>query len=205
MRTQSALWAVLGLAVIRPTVAQEHPLMQPSRDVAVEYRVNGAGEKPGQPQTVRMYFSELGAKFRVDVVGQPGYSIMDRAGNRMLVVMPDQRMVMEVPFDPRRAMDFDSKDGTFTRRGTDTVAGVRCTVYDGRTPRHSGEVCLTDDGVMLRVKSENAGEGGNLEATKVTYGPQQPSLFTAPPDFQKMDMAHMPMGPGGAPGGRPPR
>lgn len=205
MRSNAALWMGLGLAIAGPAAAQEHPLMQPSRDVTVEYRLNGPSEGPRHVQTVRMYFSDRGAKFRVDAVGQPGYSIMDRAGNRMIVVMPEQRMYMEMPFDPKRAMDFDSKDGTFTRRGTATVAGLTCNVYYGKTPRHSGEVCVTDDGVMLRAKSDTGGEGGDIEATKVTYGAQPANLFTPPADFQKMDMSHMPMGPGGPPGGRPPR
>jgi hypothetical protein len=44
----------------------------------------------------------------------------------------------------------------------------------------------------LRAKSDNPGQaGGELEATRVTYGPQAPGLFAPPPDFQKMDMSNM--------------
>lgn len=205
MQTNTARWVALGVAIAWPAVAQEHPLMQPSRDVMVEYQVSGRPNAgPNQPHTIRMYYSDHGTKMRVEALGQPGYSIADRAGNRTLVVMPQQHMYMEMPYDPTRAMAFEGKDGTFTRRGTDTVAGVRCTVYHGQTPRHTGDVCLTDDGLLLRAKSDDPGQGGDLVAIAVTYGAQPASLFEPPPGFQKMDMANMAHMPPGA-GGGPPR
>ena len=204
MRTNLALWVALALAGTGTAAAQEHPLMQPNRDVVIDYRVTGTHEGAQHVQAVRMYFTGNGARFRVESDGQPGYAIMNRDTNRTIVVMPDQRIYMEMAFDSKQMMDFDSKEGNFTRRGTDMVAGLRCTVYYGKTPRRSGEVCLTDDGVLLRAKSDTDNEGGSLQATKVTYGAQPANLFSPPPDFQKMDMAHMPMGPGGPPG-RPPR
>ena len=194
----------LGMAV--PAVAQEHPLTQPSRDVMVEYHVESKEAGPQRPRDVRMYFTDQGNKMRVEGSGQPGYAVMDRGAGRMMVVMPEQRMYMEMPLDPKRMMGFDSKDGTFTRHGTDTVAGYTCNVYDAQTERHSGQVCITDDGVMLRARSNDNNEGGNLEATKVVYGSQQASLFAPPAGYQKFEAASMPHGMQGMPpGGRPPR
>jgi hypothetical protein len=94
-------------------------------------------------------------------------------------------------------MAFDDKNTTFTRLGTDTVAGINCTVYDTKRQDRSGQVCLSDDGLMLRAKSDNPAQGGVLEATQVTYGSQSATLFAPPPDFQKMDMSSM--GRGGPP------
>jgi hypothetical protein len=202
MRTQALLATAIGLLGM-PALAQERPMMQPTRDVMVEYHVAGGSEGQPRANTVRMYFTDRGSKLRIEPVGQPGYSIMDRSAGRMIIVMAPQRMYMEMPYDAKQVMSFDNKDATFTRRGTDNVAGIRCTVFDGKSQEHSGQVCVSDDGVMLRAKSDPGSPGGSLEATSVTYGPQSASLFAPPADFQKMDTSHLPQGMG-PPGGRPP-
>lgn len=196
----------LELAIVLPAAAQAPPLMRPSRDVVVEYQTNGGGGGPaGASQThkVRMYFSDGGSKVRIEGVGQPGYMISDRGAHRTIMVMVPQHMYMEMPYDSQRAMEFDNPQGTFTRRGTDTVAGLSCTVYDAQTPQHHGEVCVTNDGVLLRAKSEDPGGHGELTAISVTYGAQSPDLFLPPPGFQKFDTAHLPPGMGMGPGGPP--
>jgi hypothetical protein len=192
MQIRLLLMTALGLAAALPVAAQEHPsVMQPSRDVMVEYHVTGAPMGPQRSDMIRMYFTDHGMKLRIEPVGQPAYSIVDRNAGRMVMVMLPQHAYMEVPYDPRRVMAFDDKSATFTRIGSDTVAGIGCTVYDTKRQDHSGQVCLSHDGLMLRVKSDNAAQGGTLEATQVTYGPQSASLFAPPADFQKMDMPNM--------------
>ena len=194
----------LNLAIVLPAAAQEHPMLHPSRDVVVEYQTNGGpGGPQGQsgPHMVRMYFADHGMKMRIEGVGQPGYAIVDRRAQQMIMVMVQQHMYMQVPYDPRRTMEFDNPQGTFTRRGTETVAGYSCTLYDAKTPEHHGEVCVTSDGVLLRARSDDPNQHGDLVATSVTYGAQPPGTFEPPPGFQKFDAAHMPqgMGPGGPP------
>lgn len=193
MRARALLVVALGLAVAVPAAAQDHPaVMQPTRDVMVEYHVAGVTAGQHGSDAVRMYFTDHGSKLRIEPVGQPGYSIMDRTARRMIMVMTPQRAYMEMPYDPKRVMAFESTDVTFTRRGTDTVAGIGCTIYDTRRQDRSGQVCISDDGLLLRAKSDNPAQAsGGLEATRVTYGPQAASLFAPPPDFQKMDMANM--------------
>ena len=198
MPTRILLATALGLAVSLPAAAQDHPaVMRPSRDVMVEYHVLGAPQGPQRSDTIRMYFADHGMKMRIEPVGQPAYSIVDRANARMIMVMLPQHAYMEVPYDPKRVMAFDDKDATFTRLGSDTVAGIGCTIYDTKRQDRSGQVCLSDDGLMLRAKSDNPAQGGVLEAVRVDYGSQAATLFTPPPDFQKMDMSRM--GQGGPP------
>ena len=194
MQTRAWLATALGLAMAAPAAADDHPpVMRPSRDVVVEYHVAGVTAGQHRSDTVRMYFTDHGMKLRIEPVGQPGYSIVDRSAARMVMVMTQQHIYMEVPYDPQRVMAFEGKDTTFTRVGTDTVAGIGCTVYDAKRSDRSGQVCLSDDGLLLRAKSDDPAQaGGGLEATSVTYGPQPASLFAPPPDFQKMDIPAMP-------------
>jgi hypothetical protein len=199
MRTRALLATALGLAVAMPAAAQDRPaVMQPNRDVMVEYHVTGAPQGPQRSDTIRMYFAEHGMKMRIEPVGQPAYSIVDRTNARMIMVMMPQHAYMELPFDPKRVMAFDDKDATFTRLGSDTIVGIGCTIYNTKRQDHSGQVCLSADGLMLRAKSDNPAQGGTLEATQVTYGVQSATLFSPPPDFQKMDMSSM-MNRGGPP------
>lgn len=196
MRVQALLATALGLAAAMPASAQDHPaVMRPSRDVMVEYHVAGVAQGQHRSDAVRMYFTDHGTKMRIEPIGQPDYSIMDRTAHRMVIVMTRQHVYMEMPYDPKRVMAFEANDATFTRRGTDTVAGIACTIYDTVRQNHSGQACLSDDGLLLRARSDDPAQaGGGMEAILVTYGPQPASLFAPPPDFQKMEIPNMPQG-----------
>lgn len=192
MRLLTLLTAAVGVAVTVPAAAQQH-LMQPARDVVVDYHMLGVAPGQQRSDTVRIYFSDHGMKMRIEPLGQPAYSIVDRTASRMTMVMTAQRMYMELPYDPRRVMAFDDTGATFARTGSDTVAGVGCTVYETQRQGHSGQVCISADGVLLRAKSDDPTQDhGGLVATSVTYGPQSPDLFAPPPDFQRMEMPNMP-------------
>jgi len=188
----ATLAPTLAFAAALPAAAQQPKVFQPSRDVMVEYHIDNARPGDHRSDTVRMYFTDGGMKMRIEPVGQPGYSIVDRRNHSMIVVMAQQHMYMQMAYDPSRVMAFDATDVTFSRVGTDTVAGITCTVYDAQRQGRSGQVCLTGDGLMLRAKSAMPGQPeGGMEATKVTYAPQSADLFSPPPGFQKMDMAAM--------------
>ena len=180
------------LSTAQPAAAQDHPQLRPSRDVMVEYHILNVHPGDHRSDTVRMFFADDGMKMRIEPAGQPGYSIVDRRTHRMLLVMVPQHMFMEVAYDPSHIMDFDATDATFRRLGPDTVAGIACTNYEVERQGRHGQACLTRDGVLLRARSENAGQpGGGMEAVSVAYGPQPAALFAPPPDYRKMDMTTM--------------
>jgi hypothetical protein len=189
MHGWALLVTALGLTVAATAAAQDHPLLQPTRDVMVEYHVSGVAPGQHRSDTVRMYFTGHGTRLRIEPVGQPAYTILDRTTGRMMMVVTARHLYVEMAYDPKRVLAFQYDDETFTRTGTDTVAGIGCTIYDAKRQGHSGQVCVSDDGVLLRAKSDNPAQaGGELEATRVAYGPQPASLFAPPPDFQKMEI-----------------
>lgn len=189
MHGPALLATALGLAVATTAAAQDHPSLRPTRDVMVEYHVSGVAQGQHRSDTVRMYFTDHGDKMRIEPVGQPAYSILDRTTGQMMMVMTARHAYVEMAYDPKRVLAFQYDDETFTRIGTDTVAGIGCTIYDAKRQGHSGQVCVSDDGVLLRAKSDDPAQaGGVLEATQVAYGPQPASLFAPPPDFQKMQI-----------------
>jgi hypothetical protein len=194
--------AFLAVAIAATPVmafAQDRPLLVPTRDVSVTYRVVG-----GQAgQEMRMSWRVADQKLRVDMPGGIGWSVMDQRSKKMFVVMEQQRMIMEVPLNNGpggvSVPTQPPETARFTRGGTATIAGQGCTVWRYENEGVTGESCLTADGVMLRSTGTHNGQTASMEATEVAYGPQDAARFKAPSGYQQMQM------PAGAPGARPAR
>lgn len=200
MRRLALLAALLPAAL--PALAQDRPALLPSRDVAVTYRVT---EGQGQGHELRMAWLVGARKLRVDAGGAPGWSVIDQRAGRMLVVMEQQRVVLEMPANTGPgglSLPLEAPPSArFTRAGEATVAGLRCRVWHYEDGERKGETCLTADGVMLRSRGGQGNRTGAVEATQVAYGPQDPARFQAPPGYRSM-----PLPPGlGLPGPAPPR
>ena len=83
----------------------------------------------------------------------------------------------------------------FTRKGTDTVAGLRCTVWGIQGQHGSGTGCITDDGVVLRADSSDGGNGRfRMTAKSVSYGRLDDKLFQPPAGYQQMQIPGTPPG-----------
>lgn len=185
---------MISAAALAAFPAAAQPVVQPTRDVVVEYHITGAGmTTPGRNHvdSVKISYAARGQRMRMEPGGQPVFVIVDRNAGHTTMVMTDKHMFMEMPYDARQTMNFSPENAHFTRRGTATVAGLTCTEYDVQSQQHNGTVCLTSDGVMLRAVSTDPQHNGSMEATSVAYGPQPDSVFAPPPGFQKMDIPHM--------------
>jgi hypothetical protein len=198
------------LAAVAAAHADDHPPLAPTRDAAVTYRVSDAG-KNGKDAILHMYLKAGGNLLRIDTPGNHGYAIIDRRNKRMYMVIDAQRMYVELPagdIGDRAFMLTDSMK--FQRKGTDTVAGLGCTVWDVQAQDGSGTVCVTDDGVTLRASGQGkGGKGeGRLDAIAVDYAPQPAALFAPPSDYKKMEVPAAPDGsstPGQPPTAQPKR
>jgi len=188
------------------TQAQERPTILPTRDVAVSYRATGPVQGQQQQQDLRVLFTSSGRLMRVEGMGGPAgggrsagsYVIVDHSNQTMTMVMTQDRRYMEMPVNNAFSRGFLLSDTMrFARRGSESVAGMKCTVWDITSSDGNGNACLTEDGVMLRG---NGIDGkGTIIATGVTYAPQPAALFKPPADFSKIEMPA-----GLLPGARPP-
>lgn len=191
---RSLFGAMMAFTLSLPALAQEAPRLFPSRDVAVTYRVSGAGPM----QEVSMAWAAAPRLMRVELPGM-GYTIADFAGQTGFMVMQmPQPMVMDIPMAQAASHVRALESARFTRQGTDRVAGVACTNWRHEGPQGSGTRCFTDDGVLLRSQGSAPGVQGALEALRVTYGPQDVARFQRPAGVPAMQM------PGGMPPGMPP-
>ena len=174
-------WVVLVSAVLLAFSAHaaDRPPTIPLRDVDVTYQVTQP--VPGGPAlSQRMRWLVASGRLRVDPPTPGLFMIVDYPANRMSVVKLADRAVLDVPTAgpglPGAAA------GTFAVRDSGVVAGLACSNW--QTTDAAGQdtlLCLTADGVMLR-----ASQKGRilLEATAVSYGPQDPAAFKAPDGFR---------------------
>ena len=191
-----ALLATAAMPML--ALAQERPPEAPTRDVAITYRLLGP-----HPGTMQMRVQAGTGLTRMDNPDHHGYGIVDRTRQQMTMVMTEEHsyMVMTSPPGAPRTPELDPT-ARFTRHGTDTVAGLSCTVWDYTSRHSSGSACVTDDGVMLRTR-DNASQLG-MEAIEVTYAAQPDADFHPPAGFTQMQMPQFAPGMPGMPPGRPP-
>jgi hypothetical protein len=191
---RSVFLAISALALSLPALAQDAPRLFPSRDVAVTYRVSGAGPM----QEVTMAWAAAARLMRIELPGM-GYTIADFAGQKGFMVMQiPQPMVMDIPMAQAAAHMRALETARFTRLGADRVAGIACTNWRHESSQGSGTGCFTDDGVLLRSQGAAQGMQGGLEALNVTYGAQDVARFQRPAGAPSMQM------PGGVLPGSPP-
>ena len=181
-----ALIALL-LVAAAPAAGPEHPLLAPTREVSVLYRVSSS---PTQAYEIRITSQPGNARRRIDLPDK-NYLVMDEAAQQMVMVSPFEGTVVDVPWSSGLGLQFTlDQQMRFTRRASATIAGLRCTTYTVQTPTTSGEACVTDDGVMLRTLAQNAaGQRTAIEAISVSFTPAPPSDFAPPPDFQHVATA----------------
>ena len=196
------------LAASGAALAQDRPPVAPTRDVMVTYKATApaqAGARvPQGAQDIRVATTQGGRLLRIEGMGAGGaYVIVDRTTQRMVMVMPQDQRYVEMPANDAFARGFVLNEGmTFARRGTETVAGLKCTQWEVTSREGAGTACVTEDGVLLRGRG-NDGKGG-IEATAVKYGPQPAALFKPPANFSRLDVPPG-MGQGANPGGIPRR
>jgi Domain of unknown function (DUF4412) len=193
---------LLATAAATQAAAQDRPPVNPTRDVAVTYRIEGGG----QSGEMRLAWLNAAQTLRADLPGGSAWSLTDMRSGRIVMVMDAQRAAMEIPRDTASGAGpiQPSPTARFTRAGTETILGQRCTIWRMEDGGHRGEACVTEDGVMLRSRgSSPGGPAGAMTATAIDLGPQDPARFRVPTDYRTMPMPSGPP-PGGAPAGSPP-
>lgn len=172
----------LLLIPILTLAAAPPPRYLPARDAMITYRSTGSDARLPPNLSVR-YSADLG---RIRIDGVPlGYLLVDRPMERVELIMPQPRLILQLPPGGGIVDGFILGPGLhFTQTGTDKVLGRACTLYDVSTDRDRahGRVCLTPDGLLLRGEGQGRdGRNASIEATSVAIAPQPVGLF-APPD-----------------------
>ena len=116
------------------------------------------------------------------------YMLINQTDKRMAMVVPDEQTVLDLPWSggPQDQFTLNARM-KFVRRGTDTVAANRCTIWEAALDSTRGAMCITDDGVLLRSLSQDeSGRRSLIDALSVSFTPAPPKEFLPPPDFEHL-------------------
>ncbi len=185
-------WVVLAWLLAMPGIAGAQPLLVPTADADVVYRVTGPAAEQipgGAPDGVRLQWDAARQRLRADPLGRPAYAIADLPHRLAQVVFPAQNSVLELPLrggDPQSLLT--GVDIHFTRRGTSHLLGLDCTEWTVHSPRLDGTGCVTADGIVLRADGRYNGQSGSMLALSVARGPVPLERFMLPDAYFRLPL-----------------
>jgi len=168
--------ALAALLLASPLRAEEQPPQElPTRDVDINYQITQP-QKPTIIQRRRWLASER--LVRVDGAGKSA-TIYDRNAREMTVLNLANRTDLKLEGAPRLPLD-PEKGEALTRGGEFMVAGLHCTDWSWTEDVETHTVCLTPDGVLLRLVVDGKTV---MQARSVSYARQPAELFQVPPNY----------------------
>ena len=189
----------------------------------VEYSADRvmSGEQGGQSMQMntRVYYAKGKERDETEVHGRSMTTIMRHDKKLAWMVMPDQKMYMEMSYaDQAQYCNWPcvniekAKMGEgrgYTTLGREVVSGVETTKYrlvcvDKKGENIEGIFWVAADGVVMKMDFTATGQRGKshivVELRNLKLARQDPGLFEIPKGYSKMSMQGMPPG-GGMPAG----
>lgn len=127
-------------------------------------------------------------------------TVMDQATRKVVLfrVGPDApKAAMAMDLDQLGAaaslFELDKEQPNARIVGEDKIAGVACRIWEipgeaaGSTSPPADQLCLTDDGIVLRANAAGAADKPTMLAQEIRRGSQDAALFAAPPGFEIID------------------
>jgi len=190
MRTLAAILAATLLAT--PVFADPMPNLIPAHDISGTYLVSG---KAG-PKTITIEYSKAAGVLRLTPPGGAGYLLYDFTAKDAKMVMPQMQRYMDQPSVADQAKQLQGASNgnnvSVAKTGTETIAGKTCTDYTAtnKTKSTSSTLCVTDDGVLLKITSDN----GSAVAQSISYNAVPESDVQVPANYEQFVMPQMPPG-----------
>jgi hypothetical protein len=175
----TCLIASLPLFAAAGARAADQPATTPARDVDITYRVAGSTGAGSAEQRVR--WDVAAGRQRIDPPTPGLHIIIDTRTHHLASVRDAEKLALEI--DQGDVAAAPGAGGRLLRRGTASVAGLPCTVWQAGEAAGTPELCFTDDGVLLRVVASGQTVA---EAVRVTYAPSNPADFEVPQDYRRV-------------------
>lgn len=183
----TALSVATSVGALADSAPSDHPALAPTRDVVVTYRFQ-AGANPAAPQKkVTVSFGAEGNRLRIDPIGIPGVTILDRIAQRVTLISMEKRSYVQfLPMNGLRNPFMLDLNMTFHANGMGKIAGYDCRYWSVETPKGKAQACVTEDGVILSEAGvDSDGVSGRMEALDVSYHDLPASTFEPPAGFHK--------------------
>ncbi len=151
------------------------PPLLPTRDVDISYR----STRPNQPTIVERRRWSANDRLMRSEGPDKSTTLYDRDAHEITLLNPKNRTYLKLEGSLRQPLD--PEKGKSLKRGEESVvAGLHCTDWSWTEDAETHTVCLTPDGVMLRLVVDGKTV---MEALSVKYRRQPAELFRVPPDY----------------------
>lgn len=163
---------------------------------ALELSSDMVFQEDGETLTGKVHIK--GDKFRVEMQGQSGYTILRQDKNLMWVVVPEEQSYIEMPLDPERAPRVEGTlKGEVARRrvGEETVEGHPCEKYEVTVEERGTTVTVYQwvakdlDGFPIKTAATDGSWSATYTNIKTSVSDHH---FEVPPDYVKMSLPAMP-------------
>lgn len=189
MRTVVLLLSAIIFSYSYACHAQDRPVVGPTRDVTVTYKLTEATRQNGAVQ-MKVIYADHHQRVRVDFfaaqTNKPfGSIIYDRPANRILTLVPSKQIYYQVPAIGRANPGLLLNEHMqYTRDGEAVVLGLQCIEWQIANGReYQGTACVTTDGIALRA-ARTEPKSGSVKALTVEYGTPPPGIFEPDPNFR---------------------
>lgn len=168
-----------------PAPARPEPV--PLMDVAVTYRATLEDRADAPTGETRIAYHVASATWRIDPAQPDIHFLVDRRGNRALMVMDRRRAFLVMTEGGTLVQDIEAAfaAGTVERGGQLRILNTPCTIW---RLRDAGSVCLSARGVMLRREAPG---GGWMEAARLDLSAQEGERFRPPRGFRAITIEQM--------------
>jgi hypothetical protein len=167
--------ALVALLAGSAVAAEERPQLRPTRDVDVTYRVIRAHD-PATWERVRW-----SAAKRLERVDGPdrAVTIFDRVGSEITLLNPRRHTYRKL--EGASHSPIEPEQGAALKRGAASkILGLPCTDWSWLANDETHTVCMTPDGLALRVAVDGKTV---MQAVSVRYRPQGAELFEIPAHY----------------------
>jgi len=163
---------------------------------ALEFSADQITKHKGEGITSKIYMKDK--KFRIELKGQPGYTIMRQDKNTMWIVMPEEKSYMEMTLDPNQKPKVEEKfTGEISRKliGSENINGhtsdkYEVTYKEGNEVRKVYQWIAKD--INFPIKTAAIDGSWSSEFKNIKMDKQPDNLFEVPSGYKKISMPMMP-------------
>ncbi len=200
MHKPTQLFLILNMIILlgfSSCAAEDAFLQTPT----VEYSADEIMEASGMTMLSKVFYSKGKIRKEQNVQGNKSIMIIRPDEEMMIMLMPDQRMYMEMEAPKDKGLEEDVS-GDFTKNmvaqknlGKETLNGIKTTkrqvIIENPEGGYTGLIWQSKEGIMVKMEMtpENKDAGTfTLELKNIRQEPQDPALFEIPQGYTKMGM-----------------
>lgn len=218
-----ALWALPAASApdAAPATAARWPPKPFSADLVMTPAKGRGGAQEGSgPAKARIYASKGRIRMELSASGNDMVTLMDMGTQKSFMLMPAQKMAMDMSHAMQGAMaqqrgamsperfaasggnpceaskDADPKR-TCRKVGSEKANGRATTRWEVKDEKGQASTLWIDETLLTMVRYQDA-DGSTVDMQNLKEGPQADTLFEVPRDYQQMQMPQGPQGQGPA-------